>query len=140
MSQVQYEVRPTVVRMPMSGYMLQTGGSARRRIIKPLNAQGATDQFPISNEFRVSGVPGHTRNSSAVASVLVDLARTRGFARNFTNTWADDVIEFKAADPGDCNQGMVRRWCGVQVDPLKLWLEKNVIRKSVYLLGRFVAS
>ena len=101
MSQVQSEVRPSVMKMPMSGFHLQTGGSARRRVIKPLNKQAATDQFPIQNEYRVSGVPGHTHNSSAVASVLVDLEKTRGFTKTFTGTWADDTIEFKAADPGD---------------------------------------
>ena len=101
MSQVQSEVRPNVTRMPMSGYLLQTGGSARKRVINPLNKQAATDQFPIQNEYRVSGVPGHTHNSSAIVSVLVDLTRTRGFDKDFPNVWAGEAIEFKAADPGD---------------------------------------
>ena len=78
MSQIQSEVRPQVKRMPMGGFVLQTGGSARRRTIKPLNTQAATDQFPIRNEYRITGVPGHTHNSSAVASVLVDLSKQRG--------------------------------------------------------------
>ena len=71
MSQLQSEVRPLVKPMPMSGFRLQTGGSARRRIIKPTHKLASTDQFPIQNEYRVSGVPGHTHNSSAVASVLL---------------------------------------------------------------------
>jgi len=83
MSQVQSEVRPQVKRMPMSGFVLQTGGSARLRSIKPLNPQEATDHFPIQNEYRVTGVPGHTHNSSAVVSVLVDLAKERGFDKDF---------------------------------------------------------
>ena len=101
MSQVQSEVRPSVMKMPMQGYFLQTGGSARRRVIKPLNKQAATDQFPIQNEYRVSGVPGHTHNSSAVASVLVDMVKTRGFDADLSRVWGDDEIELKAADPGD---------------------------------------
>ena len=101
MSQVQSEVRPNVQQMPMSGFHLQTGGSARKRAIKPLFTQAATDQFPIQNEYRVSGVPGHTHNSSAVVSVLVDMVQTRGFDQNFSNTWADTAIEMKTADPGD---------------------------------------
>ena len=101
MSQVQSEVRPSVMKMPMSGFQLQTGGSARRRVIKPLSKQTSTDQFPIQNEYRVSGVPGHTHNSSAVASVLVDLVKTRGFTATLRSVWAADEIEFKAADPGD---------------------------------------
>ena len=62
MSQKQSEVRPQVLRMPQTGYVLQTGGSARRRIVKPFNTQSQTDKFPIENHYRVSGVPGHTHN------------------------------------------------------------------------------
>jgi hypothetical protein len=100
MSQIQSEVRPQVKRMPMGGFVLQTGGSARRRIIKPLNAQAATDQFPIRNEYRITGVPGHTHNSSAVVSVLVDLSKERGFSKTF-NVWSSGDIEMKTTDPGD---------------------------------------
>ena len=103
MSQVQSEVRPNVTRMPMSGFLLQTGGSARRRIIKPLNKQAGTDSFPIQNEFHVSGVPGHTHNSSAVASVMVDMIRPRGFGLDFEG-WSEEKIEMKADDPGDSEQ------------------------------------
>ena len=67
--------------MPMEGYSLQTGGSARRRVIKPLFKQAPTNVFPTQNEYRVSGVPGHTHNRSAVVSVLVDLARPPGTMR-----------------------------------------------------------
>jgi hypothetical protein len=100
MSQLQSEVRPTVVRMPMSGFLLQTGGSARRRVIKPLKKQAGTDVFPIQNEYRVSGVPGHTHNSSAVASVIVDMFRTRGFTHSF-DSWSEQKIEMDEKDPGD---------------------------------------
>lgn len=106
MSQVQSEVRPNVARMPISGFALQTGGSARRRIIKPLNKQAPTDSFPIQNEYRVSGVPGHTHNSSAVASVMVDLSRTRGNAITFTGWSAKHLpdITMLGTDPGDSEQ------------------------------------
>ena len=78
MSQLQSEVRPTVSNMPDYGYMLQTGGSARRRIIKPTQKQIPTTSFPIQTHYKVSGVPGHTHNGSAVLSVLCDLKRDRG--------------------------------------------------------------
>ena len=100
MSQLQSEVRPLVKAMPMTGFSLQTGGSARRRIIKPMRKLAGTDQFPIQNEYRVSGVPGHTHNSSAVASVLVDLSQSRGFTKNF-EVWSAERIEMKENDPGD---------------------------------------
>ena len=109
--QLQSEVRPTVNRMPMEGYSLQTGGSARRRVIKPLFKQAPTNVFPTQNEYRVSGVPGHTHNSSAVVSVLVDLSRTRGYDEKVDESWqhtpagaANDYaepLEFKADMPGD---------------------------------------
>ena len=95
MSQMQSEVRPQVLRMPKTGFSLQTGGSARRRIIKPQYKQTATDQFPIENRYRVSGVPGHTHNSSAVLSVLVDLKRDRNFNAILHNVWAHDAIDFE---------------------------------------------
>lgn len=86
--------------MPMGGFVLQTGGSARRRVIKPLSTQSPTDKFPIQNEYRVTGVPGHTHNSSAVVSVLVDLAKPRGFDKTFS-VWSSENIEMKTTDPGD---------------------------------------
>ena len=55
MSQIQSEVRPEVLRMPKTGFMLQTGGSARR-----FRDIAATDKFPIEAQYRVSGIPGHT--------------------------------------------------------------------------------
>ena len=90
-----------MLRKPKTGYALQTGGSARRRIIKPQYKQTATDQFPIENRYRVSGVPGHTHNSSAVLSVLVDLKRDRNFNAILHNVWAHDAIDFEEKQPGD---------------------------------------
>ena len=101
MSQIQSEVRPEVLRMPKTGFRLQTGGSARRRTIKPFRDIAATDKFPIEAQYRVSGIPGHTHNSSAVMSVLVDLKQTRNVTTDLTDAWGYEVVEFKAADPGD---------------------------------------
>ena len=101
MSQMQSEVRPQVLRMPKTGFSLQTGGSARRRIIKPFTKQASTNQFPIENKYRVSGVPGHTHNSSAVLSVLVDLKQSRNFTAALTDAWTHTGVNFAAADPGD---------------------------------------
>ena len=89
------EVRPVVQTMPgRESFVLLTGGSARRRIIKP---QGEAPTIT----FRVSGVPGHTHNASAVASVLCDLERRRGFTHDFTNAWADEPIGMVADELGD---------------------------------------
>ena len=91
----QSEVRPLVQTMPgAEAFVLQTGGSARRRIIKP-------DGEAPTITFRVSGVPGHTHNASAVASVLCDLARTRGFDHDLTDAWADAAVAMWGAHIGD---------------------------------------
>ena len=102
MSQVQSEVRPTVLQMPHQGFLLQTGGSARRRAIKPTQKQETTTTFPIQAHYNVSGVPGHTHNSSAVLSVLCDLKRNRG--QNLTSaalTWSEEKVDLEETDPGD---------------------------------------
>ena len=89
MEQHSAEVRPLVQTMPSSeAFMLQTGGSARRRVIKP------SGEAPTIT-FRVSGVPGHTHNACAVASVLCDLGRNRGFSHDLTDAWADEAVEMK---------------------------------------------
>ena len=91
------EVRPHVSAMPGSeAFTLQTGGSARIRVIKP-------DGQAPTIKFRVSGVPGHTHNASAVASVLVDLERKRGFSHTFTDAWGfgEPGIQFGEDELGD---------------------------------------
>ena len=89
--------------MPHDGYFLRTGGSARRRIIKPSTKQALTNRFPIPTvNYKVSGVPGHTHNSSAVLSVLCDLQKTRG--RNITmaaRVWCEEKTQMEEKDPGD---------------------------------------
>ena len=63
MAQLRPEVRPNVTNMPVDGFGMQTGGSARRRVV-PFDT--------AMNSYKVTGVPGHTHNASAVCSVLVD--------------------------------------------------------------------
>ena len=63
MAQLRAEVRPLVSNMPTEGFAMQTGGSARRRVV-PFDTS--------TNSYKVTGVPGHTHNASAVCSVLVD--------------------------------------------------------------------
>ena len=63
MAQLRPEVRPAVTSMPVEGFGMQTGGSARRRVV-PFDS--------AMNSYKVTGVPGHTHNASAVCSVLVD--------------------------------------------------------------------
>ena len=62
MANVLPEVRPLVESMPHEGFVMQTGGSARRSFIKN---NGFAHYF-------VHGVPGHTHNSSAMLSVTAD--------------------------------------------------------------------
>ena len=102
MSQLQSEVRPLVRAMPRHGFNLQTGGSARRRVIKPFHQQYPESQtYPTQNEFRVSGVPGHTHNSSAIASVMCDLERKRGFLHDITDAWGTEPVRLNPDDLGD---------------------------------------
>ena len=51
--------------MPHEGYVMQTGGSARRSFIKNNG----------SDTYYVHGVPGHTHNASAMISVTADYSR-----------------------------------------------------------------
>ena len=73
----QYEVRPVVSQMPRFGFKLQTGGSARKRVVKPSHTQELSDQYPKNAFYNVTGVPGHTHNSSSVLSVVCDLGKVR---------------------------------------------------------------
>ena len=79
-----------VTSMPTTGFSIQTGGSARRKIIE--NDRGT---------FNVSGVPGHSHNASGVLSVLCDLKRNRGIDLNIADPWAYGAIALGAADRGD---------------------------------------
>ena len=62
------EVIPSVQSMPTTGWFCQTSGNARKRVAK--NIAGATqDNIDTRGTFAVTGVPGHTHNTSAVVSV-----------------------------------------------------------------------
>ena len=91
MAQLRTEVRPSVQSMPTEGFSIQTGGSARRKIVPN---EG-------NDHYKVSGVPGHTHNASAVLSVLCDQKRTRGVDFTLSDDWAYVPVVHNAADPGD---------------------------------------
>ena len=63
------------------------GGSARRRIVK---------YDESSQSYKVTGVPGHTHNASAVCSVLVDNTETTNRPVSIHATWTDrrDALNF----------------------------------------------
>ena len=101
MSQFQSEVRPKVLQMPQDGFVMQTGGSARMRTIKPSIAQTLTSSYPVQAQYKVTGVPGHTHNASAVLSVLCDLRRQRGTdLTSVAGVWSSQALALRAANPG----------------------------------------
>jgi hypothetical protein len=51
MAQLRPEVRPDVTNMPVDGFLMQTGGSAKRRVVPFDTSMGS---------YKVTGVPGHT--------------------------------------------------------------------------------
>ncbi len=59
------DVRPIVRNMRPQGYMMQTGGSATRKVVF---AEGTK----INPLFRITGVPRHTHNASALLVIDVD--------------------------------------------------------------------
>ena len=82
MANVLPEVRPLVASMPHEGFVMQTGGSARRSTIK-------NNGF---DHYFVHGVPGHTHNASAMISVTADYSRTLDTALEISQDWADHVV------------------------------------------------
>ena len=72
-------VLPSVGSMPVTGWICQTSGSARKRITKNTSSfkQGNLD---IEGTFDVQGVPGHTHNASAVVSIDANYSRYRDAA------------------------------------------------------------
>ena len=83
MANVLPEVRPAVESMPHEGFVMQTGGSARRSIIKNNGI----------NTYYVHGVPGHTHNASAMISVTADYSRTRTVATAIPGAWAEEKVD-----------------------------------------------
>ena len=59
------DVRPIVRNMRPQGYMMQTGGSATRKVVL---AEGTK----LNPMFRITGVPRHTHNASALLVIDVD--------------------------------------------------------------------
>ena len=79
MANVLPEVRPSVESMPHEGFVMQTGGSARRSFIQTHN-----------NTYFIHGVPGHTHNASAMISVTADYSKTRDILSTIGVAWADE--------------------------------------------------
>ena len=87
MAQLRPEVRPIVSSMPVEGFALQTGGSARRRVV-PFDTS--------SSSYHVTGVPGHTHNTSAVCSVLVDNTERSNASFTIHEDFAHAAVEHNA--------------------------------------------
>ena len=88
------EVRPFVRNMPEETYVVQTDGSARSRELK-------TDNFRV----RISGVPGHTHNSTAIASISHDFSLTRQVATTLpASVFSDAAVALLATDYTDSAQ------------------------------------
>ena len=83
MAQLRPEVRPDVTSMPVDGFVLQTGGSARRRVVQFDEAM---------NSYKVTGVPGHTHNTSAVCSVLVDNTERSNVPFTISDDFANQAV------------------------------------------------
>ena len=100
MANVLPEVRPSVESMPHEGFVMQTGGSARRTFIKNDG----------NDTYHVHGVPGHTHNASAMISVTADYSATRDVALTIHETWAEEkfntgVDDFTdSVEPDDAGQ------------------------------------
>ena len=77
--------------MPHEGYVMQTGGSARRSFIKNNG----------SDTYYVHGVPGHTHNASAMISVTADYSRQLDDALTMSGDWADEDVVLNVGDYTD---------------------------------------
>ena len=89
MANVLPEVRPLVESMPHEGFVMQTGGSARRSFIK-------NNGF---DHYFVHGVPGHTHNASAMLSVTADYSERRGVAEDIgAGVWAEEKVDLAVDD------------------------------------------
>ena len=73
------EVVPLVQSMPTTGWILQTQGSARRRITDN-KSKRRSGNFDTEGIYDVAGVPGHSHNASAVVAVDADYTRYRTVA------------------------------------------------------------
>ena len=71
------DVRPLVRNMRPDGYILQTGGSATRQVI-------AAEGDQVNPLFRVTGVPLHTHNASALLEVEVTMATSTNLTKQLS--------------------------------------------------------
>ena len=90
MAQLRPETRPVVTSMPVEGFAMQTGGSARRRVV-PFDK--------TRSSYHVTGVVGHTHNASAVCSILVDNTETSNVPLVINDHFANDAVTV----PGSAN-------------------------------------
>ena len=89
MANVLPEVRPLVASMPHEGFVMQTGGSARRSSIK-------NNGF---DHYFVHGVPGHTHNASAMISLTADYTEQRGVTEHISaGVWAEEKVDLNPFD------------------------------------------
>ena len=85
------EVVPLVQSMPTTGWIMQTQGSARRRITS--NQSVSSGNFDTGGIYDVAGVPGHSHNASAVVAVDADYTRYRTVALSIDHLiWAYNVL------------------------------------------------
>ena len=91
MANVLPEVRPLVESMPHEGFVMQTGGSARRSTIK-------NNGF---DHYFVHGVPGHTPNASAMMSVTADYSRQLEEPLTLHGEWANENVVLAAGQYTD---------------------------------------
>ena len=118
--QTLQDVRPVVRNMRPEGYILQTGGSATRKEIKMEGSQSD----PL---FRVTGVPLHTHNATALLSIDVriendvadDAARDVSLAGEFS---VDDLT----LDVGDLVESYSRDDYKEDVERLQRSIEFGV--------------
>ena len=90
MEHILPEVRPFVRSMPEQSYTIQTGGSARSREIDT-----------VHNEVFVTGVPNHTHNATAIASISSDFKQLRGTTTTVSTHWSHPALVLAAADVVD---------------------------------------
>ena len=97
--QTLLDVRPVVRNMRPEGYILQTGGSATRQEIKMEGSQ--TDPL-----FRVTGVPLHTHNATALLEVdMIQMSETIDADSRFISGASEFSVDDLSLDVGDFAEG-----------------------------------
>ena len=137
MAQLRAEVRPNVTNMPVDGFGLQTGGSARRRVV-PFDT--------AMNSYKVTGVPGHTHNASAVCSVLVDNTERSHVALTIRNHFAHTEVvlaaprytDSAAVDESDYDRAIERGIGEIAIVPENCHQEIREPARDIYELRTLV--